>query len=113
MSGTNTSRLCGPQDLELTVQMDCQQSNYCLTGLLGTFVTVAEDDPMHFSVTGQQTHYVISEGQAELDPKISQASSQVHPDQLEQQAADPQAPAQYIITTTNGNGSSEVQIAKP
>ncbi|XP_061105744.1 PR domain zinc finger protein 10-like isoform X3 [Conger conger] len=61
-----------------------------------------------------QTHYVISEGQAELDPKLVQASSQVHPDQLEQQTSDPQAPAQYIITTTtNGNGSSEVQIAKP
>ncbi|XP_061105743.1 PR domain zinc finger protein 10-like isoform X2 [Conger conger] len=60
------------------------------------------------------THYVISEGQAELDPKLVQASSQVHPDQLEQQTSDPQAPAQYIITTTtNGNGSSEVQIAKP
>ncbi|KAJ8342423.1 hypothetical protein SKAU_G00323510 [Synaphobranchus kaupii] len=60
------------------------------------------------------THYVISEGQAELDPKVAQASSQVHPDQLEQQAADPQAATQYIITTTtNGNGSSEVQITKP
>ncbi|KAG5844552.1 hypothetical protein ANANG_G00163700 [Anguilla anguilla] len=57
---------------------------------------------------------VISEGQAELDPKVGQAPSQVHPDQLEQQASDPQAPTQYIITTTtNGNGSSEVQITKP
>ncbi|XP_069038590.1 PR domain zinc finger protein 10 [Lepisosteus oculatus] len=69
--------------------------------------------------TMSQTHYVISEGQAELDPKqaaVPQSSAPVHPDQLEpqQQAAAQQPAAQYIITTTtNGSGASEVHIAKP
>ncbi|XP_036393099.1 PR domain zinc finger protein 10 isoform X2 [Megalops cyprinoides] len=63
------------------------------------------------------THYVISEGQAELDPKqpgVAQNSTQVHPDQLEQQPANQQATTQFIITTTtNGNGANEVHITKP
>uniref|UniRef100_W5LYA7 PR domain zinc finger protein 10 n=1 Tax=Lepisosteus oculatus TaxID=7918 RepID=W5LYA7_LEPOC len=69
--------------------------------------------------TMSQTHYVISEGQAELDPKqaaVPQSSAPVHPDQLEpqQQAAAQPPAAQYIITTTtNGSGASEVHIAKP
>ncbi|KAJ8402154.1 hypothetical protein AAFF_G00370190 [Aldrovandia affinis] len=63
------------------------------------------------------THYVISEGQAELDPKtatVVQASAQLQADQLEQQPPDQQGATQYIITTTtNGNGASQVQITKP
>ncbi|KPP68358.1 PR domain zinc finger protein 10-like [Scleropages formosus] len=63
------------------------------------------------------THYVISEGQTELDSKqaaVVQSASQVHPDQLDQQPAGQQATTQYIITTTtNGNGASEVHITKP
>ncbi|XP_035242509.1 PR domain zinc finger protein 10 isoform X2 [Anguilla anguilla] len=66
---------------------------------------------------GCQTHYVISEGQAELDTKpaaVPQNTPQVHPDQLEQPNTNQQATTQYIITTTtNGNGASEVHITKP
>ncbi|KAJ8368667.1 hypothetical protein SKAU_G00086950 [Synaphobranchus kaupii] len=68
-------------------------------------------------VTGKATHYVISEGQAELDTKqatVGQTATQVHPDQLEQPSTNQQATTQYIITTTtNGNGASEVHITKP
>uniref|UniRef100_A0AAR2KL15 PR domain zinc finger protein 10 n=1 Tax=Pygocentrus nattereri TaxID=42514 RepID=A0AAR2KL15_PYGNA len=64
-----------------------------------------------------QTHYVISEGQAELDSKQVNApptTSQVHPDPLEQPSTNQQATTQYIITTTtNGAGASEVHITKP
>ncbi|XP_034150049.1 PR domain zinc finger protein 10 [Esox lucius] len=58
------------------------------------------------------THYVISEGQAELDSKgasIPQSSAQTHPDHLDSQTS-----TQYIITTTtNSTGTSEVHISKP
>ncbi|XP_028665400.1 PR domain zinc finger protein 10 [Erpetoichthys calabaricus] len=64
-----------------------------------------------------QAHYVISDGQNELDPKqtgVPQSSTAVHPEQLEQQVSGQQQTTQYIITTTtNGNGSSEVHITKP
>ncbi|XP_066567028.1 PR domain zinc finger protein 10 [Amia ocellicauda] len=67
--------------------------------------------------TVSQTHYVISEGQAELDPKQGsgqQGAGSVHPDALEQQAASQPPATQYIITTTtNGSGASEVHITKP
>uniref|UniRef100_A0AAR2IUU1 PR domain zinc finger protein 10 n=1 Tax=Pygocentrus nattereri TaxID=42514 RepID=A0AAR2IUU1_PYGNA len=67
--------------------------------------------------TPVQTHYVISEGQAELDSKQVNApptTSQVHPDPLEQPSTNQQATTQYIITTTtNGAGASEVHITKP
>ncbi|KAG5269059.1 hypothetical protein AALO_G00197830 [Alosa alosa] len=56
------------------------------------------------------THYVISEGQAELEGKPSGAAAsgtQTHPESLEQPP-----PTQYIITTTT-NGSNEVHITKP
>ncbi|KAM9113901.1 PR domain zinc finger protein 10 isoform 3-T5 [Pangshura tecta] len=71
-----------------------------------------------------QTHYVISEGQPDLDVKqnsslssgvqvgVSQPSA--HCDPLESQTANQQQTTQYIITTTtNGNGGSEVHITKP
>uniref|UniRef100_A0A8C7EEB2 PR domain zinc finger protein 10 n=1 Tax=Nothoprocta perdicaria TaxID=30464 RepID=A0A8C7EEB2_NOTPE len=71
-----------------------------------------------------QTHYVISEGQPDLDVKQNSALSgevQVgvsqpsgHPDTLESQTSNQQQTTQYIITTTtNGNGGSEVHITKP
>lgn len=63
-----------------------------------------------------QTHYVISEGQTELDTKQTDAPSpaQPHTEHLEQQPASQQATTQYIITTTtNGSGASEVHITKP
>ncbi|XP_039352568.1 PR domain zinc finger protein 10 isoform X4 [Mauremys reevesii] len=71
-----------------------------------------------------QTHYVISEGQPDLDVKqnsslssgvqvgVSQPSA--HCDPLESQTTNQQQTTQYIITTTtNGNGGSEVHITKP
>ncbi|XP_051579757.1 PR domain zinc finger protein 10 isoform X3 [Myxocyprinus asiaticus] len=64
-----------------------------------------------------QTHYVISEGQTELDGKQVNApstSAQVHPDPLEQPVVSQQTTTQYIITTTtNGTGVSDVHITKP
>lgn len=63
-----------------------------------------------------QTHYVISEGQTELEAKqpAPQSTTQTHTEHLEQQPANQQATTQYIITTTtNGNGTSEVHITKP
>ncbi|XP_072309100.1 PR domain zinc finger protein 10 isoform X2 [Eucyclogobius newberryi] len=62
------------------------------------------------------THYVISEGQTELDNKqaVPQTASQSHTEHLEQQSTNQQATTQYIITTTtNGSGASEVHITKP
>uniref|UniRef100_A0A3Q2XZS3 PR domain zinc finger protein 10 n=1 Tax=Hippocampus comes TaxID=109280 RepID=A0A3Q2XZS3_HIPCM len=56
------------------------------------------------------THYVISEGQTELDAKPSgPVSSGPNPGEHLEQAT-----TQYIITTTtNGSGASEVHITKP
>ncbi|XP_052320693.1 PR domain zinc finger protein 10 [Oncorhynchus keta] len=60
------------------------------------------------------THYVISEGQSELDPKQAsgpQNSAQTH---LDAQTSSQQPTTQYIITTTtNGTGASELHITKP
>lgn len=63
-----------------------------------------------------QTHYVISEGQTELETKQTapQSTTQGQVEHLEQQPANQQATTQYIITTTtNGSGTSEVHITKP
>lgn len=62
------------------------------------------------------THYVISEGQAELDGKqvVPQPATQTHSEHLETQSTNQPATTQYIITTTtNGSGASEVHITKP
>ncbi|KAM8853622.1 PR domain zinc finger protein 10 isoform 2-T4 [Synchiropus picturatus] len=62
------------------------------------------------------THYMISEGQTELDTKQSapQSSAQNRSEPLEPQAANQSTTAQFIITTTtNGSGASEVHITKP
>lgn len=64
-----------------------------------------------------QTHYVISEGQAELEEKQDNApptTNEVNTDPLEQPPASQQASTQYVIkTTTNESGASQVQITKP
>lgn len=63
-----------------------------------------------------QTHYVISEGQTELETKQAapQSTTQTHTENLEQQPTNQQATTQYIITTTtNGSGTSEIHITKP
>ncbi|XP_057204114.1 PR domain zinc finger protein 10 isoform X2 [Triplophysa rosa] len=62
------------------------------------------------------THYVISEGQTELDGKELNPSTSEHvnSDPLEQPNVSQQTTTQYIITTTtNGTGASEVHITKP
>uniref|UniRef100_A0A3Q3VKH9 PR domain containing 10 n=1 Tax=Mola mola TaxID=94237 RepID=A0A3Q3VKH9_MOLML len=62
------------------------------------------------------THYVISEGQSELETKqaVPQSTAQTHGEDLEQPPPNQQAATQYIITTTtNGSGTSEVHITKP
>ncbi|XP_061576429.1 PR domain zinc finger protein 10 isoform X2 [Cololabis saira] len=62
------------------------------------------------------THYVISEGQGELETKQStpQSTSQAQTEHLEQQPTTQQGTTQYIITTTtNGGGTSEIHITKP
>lgn len=63
-----------------------------------------------------QTHYVISEGQTELDNKQDNApptTTEVNTDPLEQPSAGQEATTHYVIkTTTNGSATSEVQITK-
>nr|XP_014340404.1 PREDICTED: PR domain zinc finger protein 10 isoform X2 [Latimeria chalumnae] len=102
-----------PSEIQM---MAIPQAQYVITeASVGTPVTAVNTGQMK-AVT--QTHYVISEGQPELDPKQSNphpggAPTSVHTDTIEQQATNPQQTAQYIITTTpNGNGGSEVHIPK-
>ncbi|TNN01130.1 hypothetical protein fugu_010512 [Takifugu bimaculatus] len=62
------------------------------------------------------THYVISEGQTELETKqnVAQNTTQAHAEHLEEQTTSQPTTTQYIITTTtNGSGASEVHITKP
>ncbi|XP_071582901.1 PR domain zinc finger protein 10 isoform X4 [Heliangelus exortis] len=103
--------------------MTIPQGQYVITETaVGTPVTTVNTGQVK-AVT--QTHYVISEGQPELDVKQnSSLSSEVqvgvsqppsHTDPLESQtSSQQQQTTQYIITTTtNGNGGSEVHITKP
>uniref|UniRef100_A0A3B3B496 PR domain zinc finger protein 10 n=1 Tax=Oryzias melastigma TaxID=30732 RepID=A0A3B3B496_ORYME len=56
------------------------------------------------------THYVISEGQSDLETKQAAPQSSAQNEHLEQQPVT----QQYIITTTtNGSGTGEVHITKP
>lgn len=69
-----------------------------------------------FSSLPLQTHYVISEGQAELDTKqnVAQNTTQAHAEHLEEQTGGQPTTTQYIITTTtNGSSASKVHITKP
>ncbi|CAL8351925.1 unnamed protein product [Lota lota] len=65
------------------------------------------------------THYVISDGQSDLETKQVSGSQTPPPEQADrpleqQQPANQQPTTQYIITTTtNGSGTSEVHITKP
>uniref|UniRef100_A0A8C1E8L0 PR domain zinc finger protein 10 n=2 Tax=Cyprinus carpio TaxID=7962 RepID=A0A8C1E8L0_CYPCA len=84
------------------------------------YVIAEASTPVTAAVNSSQvktTHYVISEGQTELDGKqlsVPSTAAQVHPDPLEQPAVSQQTTTQYIITTTtNGTGASEVHITKP
>lgn len=64
-----------------------------------------------------QTHYVISDGQTELETKQTvepQDAAQAPSEQLEQQTPSQPTTTQYIITTTtNGSSASEVHASKP
>nr|A2BID7.2 RecName: Full=PR domain zinc finger protein 10; AltName: Full=PR domain-containing protein 10 [Danio rerio] len=84
------------------------------------YVIAEASTPVTAAVNSSQvktTHYVISDGQTELDGKqvsVPSTATQGHPDPLEQPAGGQQATTQYIITTTtNGAGASEVHITKP
>uniref|UniRef100_A0A8C3ECQ9 PR/SET domain 10 n=1 Tax=Corvus moneduloides TaxID=1196302 RepID=A0A8C3ECQ9_CORMO len=102
--------------------MTIPQGQYVITETaVGTPVTTVNTGQVK-AVT--QTHYVISEGQPDLDSKQnSSLSSEVqvgvsqpaaHTDPLESQTSSQQQTTQYIITTTtNGSGGSEVHISKP
>ncbi|XP_059722977.1 PR domain zinc finger protein 10 isoform X4 [Haemorhous mexicanus] len=102
--------------------MTIPQGQYVITETaVGTPVTTVNTGQVK-AVT--QTHYVISEGQPDLDGKQnSSLSSEVqvgvsqptaHTDPLESQTSNQQQTTQYIITTTtNGSGGSEVHISKP
>ncbi|KAG9464272.1 hypothetical protein GDO78_020211 [Eleutherodactylus coqui] len=62
-----------------------------------------------------KTHYVISDGQTDLELKKA-AGEEVttNQDHMEQTSINPSQTTQYIITTTtNMNGSSEMHIGKP
>ncbi|KAM4652729.1 PR domain zinc finger protein 10 isoform 1-T2 [Discoglossus pictus] len=109
-SGWSNSFRAYPSEIQM---MTLPQGQYVIAeAAVGTPVT-----PVH---TGQvkavtQTHYVISEGQSDLEMKknssLTEELSQ-NPDHLEQQTSNPSQTTQYIITT-NMNGSSEVHISKP
>ncbi|XP_050839593.1 PR domain zinc finger protein 10 isoform X4 [Serinus canaria] len=102
--------------------MTIPQGQYVITETaVGTPVTTVNTGQVK-AVT--QTHYVISEGQPDLDGKQnSSLSSEVqvgvsqptaHTDPLESQTSNQPQTTQYIITTTtNGSGGSEVHISKP
>uniref|UniRef100_A0A8B9E1I5 PR domain zinc finger protein 10 n=1 Tax=Anser cygnoides TaxID=8845 RepID=A0A8B9E1I5_ANSCY len=102
--------------------MAIPQGQYVITETaVGTPVTTVNTGQVK-AVT--QTHYVISEGQPDLDVKQNSSLSgevqvgvsqpPAHADTLESQTSNQQQTTQYIITTTtNGNGGSEVHITKP
>ncbi|KFW85547.1 PR domain zinc finger protein 10, partial [Manacus vitellinus] len=98
--------------------MTIPQGQYVITETaVGTPVTTVNTGQVK-AVT--QTHYVISEGQPDLDKQTSSLPSEVQvgvsqpPEPLESQPSSQQQTTQYIITTTtNGSGGSEVHITKP
>uniref|UniRef100_A0A8B9E402 PR domain zinc finger protein 10 n=1 Tax=Anser cygnoides TaxID=8845 RepID=A0A8B9E402_ANSCY len=113
------SNLDGSSEIQM---MAIPQGQYVITETaVGTPVTTVNTGQVK-AVT--QTHYVISEGQPDLDVKQNSSLSgevqvgvsqpPAHADTLESQTSNQQQTTQYIITTTtNGNGGSEVHITKP
>ncbi|KAM4646409.1 PR domain zinc finger protein 10 isoform 8-T10 [Amazona ochrocephala] len=102
--------------------MTIPQGQYVITETaVGTPVTTVNTGQVK-AVT--QTHYVISEGQPDLEAKqnsslpsevqVGVSQPPVPTDTLESQTSTQQPTTQYIITTTtNGSGGSEVHISKP
>lgn len=73
---------------------------------------------LEFFLFVSQAHFVISEGQTDLETKQaapqSTTQTQTQTDHLDPPPATQQAATQYIITTTtNGSGTGEVHITKP
>ncbi|XP_033027289.1 PR domain zinc finger protein 10 isoform X2 [Lacerta agilis] len=108
-----------PSDIQM---MTLPQGQYVIAeAAVGTPVTTVNTGQVK---TVAQTHYVLAEGQSDLDvkPNLALSSSievglsqpSTHSDSLESQTANQQQTTQYIITTTtNGNGSSDVHTEKP
>ncbi|XP_073513559.1 PR domain zinc finger protein 10 isoform X2 [Phyllobates terribilis] len=96
-----------PSEIQM---MTLPQGQYVITeAAVGTSMT-----PMN---SGQvKTHYVISDGQTDLEMKKAAALTEevtTNQDHMEQSSANPSQATQYIITTTNMNGNSEMHIGKP
>ncbi|XP_068096478.1 PR domain zinc finger protein 10 [Hyperolius riggenbachi] len=94
------------------IQMMLPQGQYVITEATvatpGSAVTGGQ-------VKAIQAHYVISEGQSDLEIKKNSTLTEdvsTNSEHLEQAAANASQTAQYIIAA-NMNGSSEVHIAKP
>ncbi|XP_040287936.1 PR domain zinc finger protein 10 isoform X1 [Bufo bufo] len=97
-----------PSEIQM---MTLPQGQYVITeAAVGTSVTPVNSGQV-------KTHYVISDGQTDLDMKKAAALTEevvTNQDHMEQTSANPSQTTQYIITTTtNMNGSSEMHIGKP
>ncbi|XP_069802581.1 PR domain zinc finger protein 10 isoform X1 [Dendropsophus ebraccatus] len=97
-----------PSEIQM---MTLPQGQYVITeAAVGTPVTPVNSGQV-------KTHYVISDGQTDLEMKKAAALTEevtTNQDHLEQTSANPSQTTQYIITTTtNMNGSSEMHIGKP
>ncbi|KAM9297037.1 LOW QUALITY PROTEIN: PR domain zinc finger protein 10 [Gastrophryne carolinensis] len=92
------------------IQMMLPQGQYVITeAAVGTAVTPVSGS----QVKAIQAHYVISEGQSDLEiKKASALTEESGAGELEQGGSGTQT-AQYIITTNNMNGGSDVHVAKP
>ncbi|KAM3923285.1 PR domain zinc finger protein 10 [Leptodactylus fuscus] len=95
-----------PSEIQM---MTLPQGQYVITeAAVGTPVTPVNSGQV-------KTHYVISDGQTDLEMKKATLTEEVttNQDHMEQTSANPSQTTQYIITTTNMNGSSEMHIGKP
>ncbi|KAM4015024.1 PR domain zinc finger protein 10 isoform 1-T3 [Anomaloglossus baeobatrachus] len=97
-----------PSEIQM---MTLPQGQYVITeAAVGTPVTPVNSGQV-------KTHYVISDGQSDLEMKKATALTEEvtsNPDHMEQSSANSSQTTQYIITTTtNMNGSSEMHIGKP
>ncbi|XP_056399703.1 PR domain zinc finger protein 10 isoform X2 [Hyla sarda] len=93
-----------PSEIQM---MTLPQGQYVITeAAVGTPVTPVNSGQV-------KTHYVISDGQTDLEMKKAEEGTP-NQDHLEQTSANQSQTTQYIITTTtNMNGSSEMHIGKP
>ncbi|XP_075695233.1 PR domain zinc finger protein 10 isoform X2 [Rhinoderma darwinii] len=96
-----------PSEIQM---MTLPQGQYVITeAAVGTPVTPVNSGQV-------KTHYVISDGQTDLEMKKAALTEEAitNQDHMEQTSANSSQTTQYIITTTtNMNGSSEMHIGKP